>query len=191
MAAFPFQPGANVPVQNSVTMRDAKGNTSVFRYFLDINAGTLPAAQTQAAAINAGFAALSNAALQNTKGLSSEYGVAQYGAHVANGAYESVIEKAVLVFQDASGQLHRFEIPAPKIAIFKTDKVTVDPANGLVVTFIALVTTPAAGPGSFMCTRQDIAFSNYMGGVFKARKIRRKLNILVLEPDLTASLPAE
>lgn len=189
MAPFPFNPGNQY--QQSVTMRDAKGNTGVFRFFMDVTAAaTLGAAHADVLTVINAFTPLSNAALQNTRGLVSEFGVAQYGAHAVGGAYESIVDKAVLVFQDNSGQLHRFEIPAPKIAIFKADKITVDPAAATVITFINAMTTVQAG-GSFVASRQDIALANYMGGFYKARKIRRRLNVLVLQPDLTASLPAE
>lgn len=186
---FPFVPGLGVYSQ-SYTFRDAKGNTSAFRVFIDEGAaGDADAVQAFAVSLRDALIALTNAAFQGARGTLTEYGVAQYGAHAVGGAYESIVEKAVLVFQDLAGQLHRYEIPAPKIALFKADKVTVDPTNGSVVTFVGLMTQ--AAPGVHVVSRQDIGLANYMGGVFKARKIRRRLNILVLEPDLTGSLPAE
>lgn len=187
---YPFSAGSQVG-RNTVVTRDAKGNVAYFRYYIDYSAGTLASAQAFSLSVNNAFSALSNGAQQATWGLDNKYGVAQYGAHASGGAYESVIEKAVLVFQDAAGQLHRFEVPAPKIAIFKADKVTVDPANGLVVTFIGLMASGTFGVSATVVSRQDIPLANFMGGVFRGRKLRRRLNILVLEPDLTAGLPAE
>lgn len=186
---MPFPFSTSVAIQ-TYTFRDAKGNTSTMKFFLDFTATTVESASTSAGTILSALTPLTNAAVQSLHGPATEYGVAQYGAHVANGAYESIIEKAVMVFQDASGQLHRFQVPAPKVSIFKADKVTVDPANASVMAFIAAITGLLTA-GVFVCTRQDIGFSNYMGGVYRSAKLRRRLNILVLEPDLTGSLPAE
>jgi hypothetical protein len=190
MASFPFV-AANTLTQQSVTFRDAKGNTGKFQFFMDLSVGTLNQAQTDVETVLNAAAALSNAAVQKWTGFVTEYGVAQYGAHNANGAYESINEKAQFVFQDVAGQLHRYEIPAPKIAIFKSDKITVDPANALVITFVNAMTQAGASGGNFVKTRQNLELANYMGGVFRGRKIRRRLNVLILEPDLTPSLPAE
>lgn len=190
MATFPFKP-VNGVIWQSITFRDAKGNTGRFGFFMDCQAAASGTAiQTDLNTVMATIPPLTFAAVQRFTGYNTEYGVAQYGAHASGGAYESIIDKAVMVFQDAAGQLHRYEIPAPKVAIFKNDKITVDPANSAVAAFTAAFSTVQAG-GCFVCSRQDIALANFMGGVYKARKLHRRLNILVLEPDLTPSLPAE
>lgn len=189
MASFPFNTGNN-PTVETLTYRDAKGNTSHQKFYIDQGGATLIQIQTDMAAFITAFSALSNAALQSATGIVPIYGVAQYGTHATGGAYESVIDKAVMVYQDTAGTLHRYEVPAPKIAIFKNDKITVDPANSLVVAFNALMAAAWAN-GETVCSRQDLPLANYMGGFYKARKIRRRLNVLVLQPDLTASLPAE
>lgn len=178
--AFPFN---GTILQQSFTYRDAKGNTSVLRFYID---GTdLTAGEVFAGVLNGHIGALSNAAFQNARGPYSIYGTAQYGAHNAGGAYESVIEKAVFVFQDAAGGLHRFTVPAPKIGIFLADKITVDPAIAGVVSFKNDVT------GGMVLTRQGIALVNLMGGYYQARHLRRRMNVLVLTPPLTATEPAE
>lgn len=190
MATFPFKPPNSI-IWQSVTFRDAKGNTGRFGFFVDGQAAaSTQAIQTDTQTILATIPPLTWAAVQRYTGIVTEYGVAQYGAHNTNGAYEAIVDKAVMVFQDAAGQLHRYEIPAPKVAIFKNDKITVDPANSAVSAFVTAFTTVQTG-GCFVCSRQDVALANYMGGVYKARKLHRRLNVLVLEPDLTPSLPAE
>ena len=186
--AYPF---SAAQMSETVTYRDAKGNTGKMLFYLKLGgSATVEDAFTDFSALVPLISALSNAALQTARGPFTSYGVAQYGAHVSGGAYESIIDKAVMVFQDAAGQLHRFEVPAPKIAIFKTDKITVDPANTAVAAFTAFMTTGQTN-GNLITSRQALPYLNYMGGFYKARKIRRRLNVLVLQPDLTASLPAE
>lgn len=180
MAPFPF---VNAKYVQSYTFRDAKGNTARFTTYLDTV--DLTVSQALGQTIGGHLVAISNAALQAAHGLYAPYGPAQYGTHATSGAYESVIEKAVLVFQDLTGQLHRFEVPAPKISIFLADKITVDPANAGVANLIADMT------GGLVYTRQGQVFANYMGGYFRARKIRRRTNVLTLTPPLTASEPAE
>jgi hypothetical protein len=190
VATFPFSTHIEPA---SATYRDAKGNTGVFRFFVSWTdaAATRDDLASQIGSVVTAYSALTNAALQSIKGGGAgEYGVAQYGAHASGGAYESIVEKAVMVFQDASGTLHRYEVMAPKIAIFEADKVTVNPAGTGVATFISAMST-AGTHNVQLCSRSGILLTNYMGGFFRARKIRRRLNVLVLQPDLTASLPAE
>jgi hypothetical protein len=192
MASFPFNTTLHV-YREGVTFRDAKGNTSPMRFFANTAAATpnfSVSAETFFTALVPLIKALTNAAVQSAIGPFTEYGVAQYGVHNTGGAYESVVEKAVFVFQDNSGQLHRFQVPAPKVSIFKADKVTVDPANTDVAAFNTFMTTPDAN-GVFIVSRQNVALANFMGGIFAGRKLRRRVNILVLEPDLAASIPAE
>jgi hypothetical protein len=187
---FPFNTSAPF-LSETITTRDAKGNVAHNTFYMDAaGGGTLDLAGADFATLVTAFLALSNAALQRAHGVEERYGTVQYGAHTSGGAYESVIDKAVMVFQDTSGGLHRYEIPAPKIAIFKNDKITVDPANSTIVTFVGLMTT-AFGDGNFVCVRNGLQLVNYMGGFYKARKLRRRLNVLILQPDLTAALPAE
>lgn len=191
---FPYSgnTGPHYINQSTYSWRDAKGNVSRTTWFLDFGAAgagaDVDAAVSGMAAV---MAALTNAALQRVAGgHATEYGVAQYGANAGGGAYESVIEKAVLTFQDGSGQLHRYAIPAPKVAIFLADKITVDPANASVVAFKNYVLAPTAA-GAFWCSRNDVPLVNFMGGYFASKKLRRRMNILTLTPPLTPGEPAE
>lgn len=188
MAPFPFPLGQ----RQSFSYRDNKGNVARVTMFASIQ-GTAVATDVRTLMVSIGglITPLTWAALQSANGPWSEYGVAQYGAHNSGGAYESVIDKAVLVFQDAAGTLHRYEIPAPKVSIFKADKITVDPANTDVAALIAAMSGTPGTNSAFVTSRSGNFLANYMGGFYKARKIRRRLNVLVLQPDLTASLPAE
>lgn len=187
MAPFPFVSGNSL---QTFTFRDAKGNTSVFRFYVHVNGATADQLVADMVTFETAIVALTNAAEQAAHGPLTRYGPAQYGAHAVGGSYESVVDKAAMVYQDNSGQLHRFEIPAPKVAIFKPDKITVDQTNAAVIAFNALMTAAWAN-GETVQSRQGIPLANYMGGIWRGRKLRKRLNILVLTPDLTASEPAE
>lgn len=191
---YPFSgPTGPFFINKSVySLRDAKGNMARVRMFLDFGASGAGADVDGAVAQMAtNIQALSNAAINTVQGGHvTQYGLAQYGTHLTGNSYESVVEKAVMVFSDAAGLLHHFLIPAPKVAIFKADKVTVDPANTNVATFSAFVIATTAH-GAFWCSQSDVALQTFEGGYFRAYKLRKRLNVFVLEPDLTASLPAE
>jgi len=185
MATFPFN--SNVIAQ-TYTWRDAKGNTANMKFYIDFTAGTVANASTFGGALVTLLDALTNAAIQSAHGPAGLYGVLQYGAHPAE--YQSVEQKAVLVFQDSSGQLHRFKLPAPVVAMFLADQQTVNPAFGGVASLITKLTTADVN-GVFAVSRQDLPFSNYIGGFYATTKLRRRLNVTVLTPALTPSTPAE
>jgi len=188
MATFPFS-GPGVIDQLRISWRDAKGNIAKSKFYIDYAATSRDNGAAHEATLLTALKALSNAAVQNVNGLDSQYGVAQYGLH-APSDYQNVEQKAVMVFQDAAGQLHRFMIPAPKVGIFLADRQTVDPTVATVITFITQMTVVDVN-GVYVATRQDIPLSNFMGGYFAAKKLQRRGNVLVLTPSLTPSEPAE
>jgi hypothetical protein len=52
------------------------------------------------------------------------------------GAYQAVADAFELLFQTASGSILRLTVPAPDIAVFLADGVTVDPANANIVNLV-------------------------------------------------------
>lgn len=187
MVAFPF-PGVR---HQFLTYRDAKGNTARVSFYLDDNGGDNNSDATLVESIITAINNISNAAYQSASGAVSHFGVAQYGA--AGVEYQPIQTKAQLVYQDVSGGLHRLQIPSPKSSIFLADLQTVNPAAAGIVTLnglMAAATVPATGT-AFVCSRSGLLISNFMGGVLKTTKLRRKLNILVLTPLLTGGEPAE
>lgn len=186
MTTFPFP---NV-YRQTVTMRDAKGFTSTVKFYISIvGTATASDARTLATVVVPEIAALSNAAFQSANGPYSALGVAQYGTHASGGAYESVQQKVRLVFQDASGGLHRMEIPAPLVSIFLADKITVDPANTAVASLVSIANPTAPVNAAFVSTRSGQYLANFMGGIYVGRKRHRKENILTLTPSLTPEEP--
>jgi len=187
MAVFPY-PSIT---RETFTFRDAKGFTARVSFYASfVGTATANDVRTLMTVIGPLITPLTNAALQAANGPWSELGPAQYGAHATGGAYESVQEKAQFVFQDSSGTLHRFQIPAPKVSIFLADKITVDPANTDVAAFVTgFANATAPTNAAFFSSRGGQYMSNFMGGIFVGRKRRRKTNILTLTPGLTASEP--
>lgn len=187
MASFPF-----VGIERqTVTYRDAKGNTARMTFFINQNGAGAAPVQTLALNVVTAIDALTNAALQSAMGPYDVLGVAQYGAAPAD--FQTAENKARLTYQDASGGIHRLSIPAPILAMFLPDHQTVDPANSALVTLNGLLTS-ASAPASgtpYVSTRNGLFLANYLGGVFAQTKLRRKLTILVLNAELDPSQPAE
>lgn len=154
-----------------VRFRDARGNTS--RLKVNIGDATHAATVTDLGTLVTHLGAVTNASV--VSGLDPR-GNFTYGT---NAEFPNVEDGAQLVFKDDVGTIHRFKIPAPKIAIFLDDGDTVDPGNAAV---IALV-------GDF----QTFVYANdlsdnpltYVGGIRLRHKARRRLNIFVKNPALT------
>lgn len=163
----------------STTWRDAKGHTSRVSFYV-ASTGTVTSEQLAANTVVNSIIPLTNASLQSRKGPgTSVAGVVTYGT---NAEFPSIEDKAVFTFADANGGLHRFQIPAPLLAIFLADGETVDLSNTNVVTFTSAVIANAV-------TRQGVAIGFIVGGTRLRRKQQRKLNIFILDPALTG--PAE
>lgn len=80
------------------------------------------------------------------------------------GMYRTVNDCAALIYQDASGDLTRIQLPAPSASIFKTDGFTVDPAQitaltnaivGSVITAAGGVVTSFLGGSRLPTTRES------------------------------------
>lgn len=75
------------------------------------------------------------------------------------GTYQTTADTARLLFQTGSGSIIRLTLPAPKVALFLADKITVDPANATVVSIVnAAVGHLSDGAGS--------AVVSFVGGVY-------------------------
>lgn len=176
--------------RQSITFRDAKGYTSRFSVYYDFTGVVhIEDALTDISDLIAATAALSNAHVTALNGSVTEWGTVQYGAHASGGAYESVIEGVTMVFQDSFGTLHRYVVPAPKISIFLADKITVDPANALVTTFVAKMKGPGTLGSAGVFSRQEIHLTDFMGGQYRARRLRHRKGLLQLDGDLTPTEP--
>lgn len=163
-----------------VTYRDAKGNTARVSFFV-ANTGTLTSQSAAASAVITAMDPLTNAARQSNTGPATEG--AQEVVYGTNANYGSVEDKAVFVFQSATGAIHRFQIPAPVAAIFLPDGETIDPGNALVGAFATAVTANATSRAG-----DPITFGSGLGTRIR-RKMHRRLTIFVKDPSLNE--PAE
>jgi len=139
-------------------------------------AANAAAALTDAQAIVAALTALTNAAQQNAKGAFTSSPTANtYGTAAT---FQDVEDKAMLTYQTATGQNHRYQVPAPLAAIFLADAETVDSANGLV----AALTAAMVGKGA---SADGVLISAYVGGIRIRKRLKRKFNIYTLNPAET------
>lgn len=169
MATFP----------QTVTYRDARGETTRVSFF--IVAATEALASTAAQVVIPLLDALTNAANQGSRGAySTSPSPVSYGA---TAQFESSEDKAMVAFTTNTGALHRYQVPAPKAAIFLADLETVNPAQADVAAFTAAVI--AQGVSS----RDGADITTFIGGIRIRKKLRRRVNIYTLAPNLT--IPAE
>jgi hypothetical protein len=169
---------ANGLLEN-VSWRDSKGHIARVHYHV-ANTGTLITQGAAATAVLVAMEAITNCALQSASGPSTTAaGPVAYGT---TGNFAAVEDKAVYTFSAADGSLHRVQVPAPKIAIFEVDTITVDAAQtdsaAFITAYIANVVTSAGA-----------AITSYVGGIRVRRKLQRKLTIFVKVPELDE--PAE
>jgi len=168
------------PVDTTVRsygFRDAKGQVAKVRII--IGAATPAAIETDAADFTTKSQAVSNAHVYQTVD-PAPINKRTYGT---SAEYNTVEDKMQLTFTDTVGNLHRFEIPAPKSASFLADQETVNPAQTDVAALVTAIGTYVYG------RYNDTAPLAYVGGVRVRRKLQRKMNIFVKDPTLTE--PAE
>lgn len=166
----------------SFTWRDAKGHTATTKIHINQGGGTAANALTRADLVQTAITGITNAAAQSANGIFGFTGTVQYGT-AAN--YQSVQQKARMVFEDVDGVFHRYEIPAPKDSIFLTDGVTVDPAA--VSSYISAMTGNTSGAG--VSGKNGVLLSSFVGGEFAAVPRPRRVNILTLTPSETPEVP--
>jgi hypothetical protein len=161
------------------TYRDIKGFTAGMRYHV-ASGGTAITQQTAAIAVATAAVACSNAALEIAHGPNTSN--AQPPVFGTAAQYIGVHMKAVYTFRAADGTLHRFQIPAPHIAIFEVDQQTVDAAQADSAAFITAVLANVV-------TANGSALTSFAGGQYRSRPQSRKLNINIKVPELDE--PAE
>lgn len=161
--------------------RDTKGQTSTMRMWF-VNA-TDAGAKTAAAAVRAALDALTNAApgpakgADNTAPAPNTYGTAAQ--------YQNIENKALLTFQTATGAIHRYQLPCPIVAMFRSDEETVKtPDSGGDAQQILLDTLVTAMVGN-VSSRDGVLINSFIGGIFINRRFKRKFDIFTKDPGLT------
>lgn len=152
--------------------RDARGQTS--RVAVLVGGATSAVVQTNIVTLVAKFQALSNAhvydiTLADTK--DHTYGTAA--------VYQDVEDKAVLVYTDSVGGIHKYQVPAPIAAAFLADGETIDKTNGAVSGLNTSMQSFVYGNAN------DTAAVVFVGGFRARRKFQKRTNIFTLDPTET------
>lgn len=176
----------------SYTFYDAKQQTARVSMYFDNN----PAANIVQA--NAGFIATDMAVISNssTAAAASIRGNGPFTTAPvpvtpgAQATYLDASDKAVFVFQDAVGGLHKYQIPCPKSTIFQADQETIDFTVAGVKQFVADMTGVVFGGTAAQTTlptntRNGVALSASVGGYRVRRKAPRKFNIYTRNAPLS------
>lgn len=154
----------------SLIFRDAKGQVSRTRAIA--GGATAAAVITDIGALATDMQDVTNAHV--TTSLDSTIN-RTYGT---NAEFPNVEDKMVLTFVDPAGNLHRYQIPAPKLAMFQADGETVNASVGVMVTLISAFTSFIYGRSS------DVSPLVYVGGIRLRRRFQRRFNIFTLDPTL-------
>lgn len=154
----------------SATLRDAKNQTSVVRWYAS---GAVDEFGANAAITAALIDAASNCSMDGFTGSPPVAPV----AGSSSGKWIDVEDKGVVVIQTASGAIHKIEVPAPVDGFFLPDGETMNgagPGQALGLNYIALNTT-----------RDGIGFASVVGGYRARVKLQRRFNVRTRDPQLT------
>lgn len=171
----------------TISYRDAKGFIGRMKFFVTGDAtANAPGDFTSAAdTLTTAVSALTNGALQSTDSIGF-FGTITltYGT---NAQYPAEWMKAVMQFSNGSGQIARWKVPAPKIAIMEADGVTVinDGSNAAVVAFVNAVKN-ADPSGTFISSESGLPWTHFEGGLVKFGKQPKRFNERVKSSHLVA-----
>jgi hypothetical protein len=165
------------------SFRDAKGQTSTIRMWI-VNA-TDAGAHAAGLAVHNALDALTNAAPGPAKGA---YNTAPApNAYGTAAMYQNIENKALLTFQTATGAIHRYQLPAPILAMFEPDEETVKaPDGGGDAQQILLETLVTAMVGN-VASRDGVLLASYIGGIFLTRRFKRRFDIFTKDPSLSGA----
>lgn len=171
----------------NLSLRDAKGWMGVMRFHItgDTITNTLVDYESAADTLQVAIEGLSNAAFQRESGIAGTGSVTL--AYGTNAQYTAEWMKAVMTFTTDTPSISRFKVPAPKIAIFDTDGITVknDGSVAVVVAFINAVKNADAS-GTFVSTADGKAFTHFVGGILRLGKQPRRFNEFIKSSGLVA-----
>lgn len=177
---------ATLTIPVSYSFRDAKGFIGRERFFISGNGSTNGATDYDSAAgtLLAALENLTNAAIQAGPLTTTGLVTLTYGT---NAEYPAEWMKAVMQFSNGSGQIGRFKIPAPKIALFDTDGVTIlnDGTQAAVVAFVNAMKNADAS-GTYVSNASGLAWTHFEGGLLRFGKQPRRFNERIKSSHLVA-----
>lgn len=169
---------ANTLESQSLTLVDWKRYTSTSKWYQ--SADTAANGVTLATAMIAAVEGCSNAS--GYAGRGPVYGTPAKGARGINAEFPNIEDKVVFQFVTTNERLLRLHIPAPKIAIFQADGMTVDFTQANVVTLVDLLENTAATP-YFVCGPIQEPISTVVSGFRQRAKNRRRISTLSIGSD--------
>jgi hypothetical protein len=172
-----------------VTLRDAKGwtgRTGVWISYDPADPGNFEDVATCAATLRNAVEGLSNAAFQSDGGASGDNSALPVAYGASGVVYQNAWQQAQMEFQDSSGGIHRYRIPAPLVAIFDTDRLTVlnDGTQAAVVAYVAAMKT--ASGTAFVSSRSGQALTKFIGGILVEGRQPRRFNAFIKSSHLVA-----
>lgn len=171
----------------ALNFRDAKGFFGRTRFHVtaqDTDATVSADVASLVNAVKAAVVGISNAAFQGTAAFDIlSPPTLTYGT---NAEYPAEFMKGVFTFTTDLGTIHRFRLPAPKIAIFDTDGVTVlnDGTQALVVAYVAAMKGTANN--SYVSTATGLALTHFVGGQYKGGRQTKRHNQFIKSSHLVA-----
>lgn len=187
MLPEPGRQGRSVPnalFRSTINLVDAKGFYAHLRYFVSIDSQN--DGSTLNSAVYSALTPLTNCSLNGGMGVGLPPQVP--GILGTQADFGSVEDKAVMVFIDAVGQIHRYQVPAPVSSIFLADGMTVDSANVNVLAFADVMINSGAH-AYFVSSRGQNSLNTFVGGIRIRRRNQRRINIFTRNPEETG--PAE
>ena len=178
---------AIVTQQQTYSFRDAKGFIGRVRFWVtgdSADAGFESDRDIVLDTLGPAVIALTNASLASANGPQTV--TRQDLSYGANSEYPAEFMKAVMTFATNQGSISRFKIPAPKIALFDTDGVTIlnDGTQALVVAFVNAVKT--ASGTVFVSTGQGLPYAHFVGGTLRLGKQQKRHNQFIKSSHLVA-----
>lgn len=168
----------------SFTFYDAKQQSARMSIFLDNNpAANVVQANAQFIAVDLGVISNTSTAAASTVRSKGPLTTAPVPVSPGTAAtYVDVYDKAVFVFQDAEGGLHKYQVPCPKSTIFQADQETIDFTVAGVKQFVADMTAVTFSGTAAQTTlpvnsREGIPLTASVGGYRRRSKASRRFNI--------------
>lgn len=161
----------------STSWRDAKGWIGRVRVFItgDNTSATLgDDVAAIADGLRVAIAAMTNAVFQGSSGL--DFDTIPTLTYGSNSEYPAEWQKAVMQWSTDTAQISRFKIPAPRLAIFDSDGVTVlnDGTQTQVVNYVAAM--KAVRNTVFISNKSGLPFTHFEGGLLRFGRQPRRFN---------------
>lgn len=194
-------PALTTGLIQSYSFRDERGFQAVTRMFFPAS-DTVAHAQGDAKLVAEALVGVTlSATVLDTDGATSvvkSNGVyttpAQAWIAAGDGAYSSIADKLVLIFNDSAGRPHRFQIPCPDAAIFSLgDHVQAQGTNAALALLVSQMLARDTNGGAHtttaaVCSAEGYPLVAYSAGYRSRRKTPRRMNTGLRQADGNADI---